>query len=431
MLSREDNELLTRTGPGTPMGAMMREYWIPVLRSARLEPDGKPERVRLLGENFVAFRATDGRVGFIDEACPHRCASMALGRNEENGLRCIFHGWKVDVEGIVVDCPTEPEERRDRFASLVPTRRHHVREAGGLVWVHIGESKDPPHFPAFEFTVLPEEQTGPVRGLIKCNWLQALEAALDSAHVGFLHARGGKNAPERGTAVHRTESAFMREKKDPKFEFEVTPYGFKEAAIRNLPDGNCYTRVREVVLPFFSMIPRFPGDWGLVLASIPIDDENSSQWYIRYDTEKPIADASFFRKFGTDSGDPDYFNSDMGDVSNMWHQDRQAMKDGHWSGIVGKQNAYEDFVVQESMGPIVDRSKEYLGAADVVISLARRLLLQAVRRHASEGTIPFVTPETDFTRMRSIAVTYPQSDDWRAIDPFDPPELDWTVQPAA
>ena len=427
MLSQEDNALLTRVGPGTPMGRMMREYWIPVLRSARLEADGKPERVRLLGEDFVAFRATDGRIGFIDEACPHRCASMALGRNEGNGLRCIFHGWKVDVDGTVVDCPTEPEERRERFASLVPTKRYHAREAGGLVWVYIGQRAAPPVFPAFEFTVLPEEQTGPIRGLIKCNWLQALEAALDSAHVGFLHGRGG-NAPVRGTAVHRTESAFMREKKDPKFEFEVTPYGFKEAAIRNLADGNCYTRIREVVLPFFSLIPRFPGDWGLVLCSVPIDDENSIQWYIRYDGAKPI-DEEYFRKFGSDSGDPDYFNSDMGDVTNMWHQDRQAMKDGHWSGIVGRQNAYEDFVVQESMGPIVDRSREYLGAADVVISLARRLLLQAVRQHQEGGAIPFAA-DVDLSKVRSLSVTYPQGTDWRTIDAFNPPELAWTKQPA-
>jgi len=428
MLSARDNELLTRVGPGTPMGSLMREYWLPALRSARLEADGKPERVRLLGENFVAFRATDGRVGFIDEGCPHRCASMALGRNEENGLRCIFHGWKVDVEGKVIECPTEPEERRERFAQLVPTRRHHVREAGGLVWVYIGGRDEPPVFPALEFTVLPDEQMGPIRGLIKCNWLQALEAALDSAHVGFLHARGGK-APVRGTAVHRTESSFMREKKDPRFEFDLMPYGFREAAIRDLPDGRCYTRIREVILPFFSFIPRFPGDWGLVLASIPIDDENSMQWYIRYEMDKPY-DPENFRKFGEDSGDPDYFNSDMGDLSNMWHQDRQAMKDGHWSGIVGKANAYEDFVVQESMGPIVDRSREYLGAADVIISLARRQLLQAVRQHQADGTISFMGSDVDLSRVRSIAVTYDRSQSWRDIDPHNPPDLEWTKQPA-
>jgi len=427
MLSREDNALLTRVGAGTPMGEMMREYWLPVVRSARLEADGAPERVRVLGEDFVAFRASDGRVGFIDEACPHRCASMALGRNEENGLRCIFHGWKVDVEGRVVDCPTEPEERRARFAEMVPTRRYRVHEAGGLVWVYIGQRSEPPAFPAFEFTALPVENVAPLRGVLRCNWLQALEAALDSAHVGFLHAR---DASRRGTDAHASEAGFMRTKKDPKFEFDLMPYGFREAAIRELPDADTYTRIRQVVLPFFSLIPRFPGDSGVAVASIPIDDENVMQWYIRFEMDKPFDLAAYYQ-FGTDSGDPDYFNSDMGDVTTMWGQDRQAMKEGHWSGIVGRQNAYEDFIVQESMGRIVDRSREYLGAADVVISLARRLLLQAVRKHQEDGTVPFITDDVDFAGLRAISVSYPRGADWRGIDAFNPPELEWTRQPAA
>ncbi len=421
MLSQEDNALLTRVGPGTPMGRMMREYWIPAVRSALLEADGKPERVRLLGEDFVAFRATDGRAGFIDEACPHRCVSMALGRNEENGLRCIFHGWKVDVTGKVIDCPTEPEERRERFASLVPTRRYQVREAGGLVWVYIGQRTEPPAFPAFEFTALPTENVAPMRGVLRCNWLQALEAALDSAHVGFLHAR---DARARGSEAHVSEAGFMRAKKDPKFEFDVKPYGFREAAIRELPDADTYTRIREVVLPFFSLIPRFPGDSGVVVASVPIDDEQVMQWYIRFEIRKPF-DLDEYYQFGTDSGDPDYFNGGMGDVANMWHQDRQAMKDGHWSGIVGRQNAYEDFVVQESMGPIVDRSREYLGAADVVISLARRLLLQAVRQHEAGGAIPF-TDGVDYAALRAVSVSYPREQSWRTVDALNPPELAWT-----
>lgn len=420
MLNHQDNELLTRVGPGTPMGDMLREYWMPVCRSALLEADGKPERIRLLGENFVAFRASDGRVGFIDEACPHRCASMALGRNEENGLRCLFHGWKVDVEGAVVDCPTEPEERRAEFAKRVPTRRHKVHEAGGLVWAYIGGKEQAPEFPAFEFTALPDDHVQPLRGLMKCNWLQALEAALDSAHVGFLHARG--TGPLRGTKESRTESSFMKINKAPTFEFELQPYGFKEAALRPLPDGFCYARIREIVLPFYSMIPRLPGEPGLTLCSIPIDDEHTVQWYVRYDRDKPI-DHEYFSKFGTDSGDPDYFNSDMGDFSNMWHQDRQAMKDGHWSGIVGRVNAYEDFVVQESMGPIVDRSKEFLGASDVIISLARRQLLAGVKGHTENGDIPFQGAGVDLSKVRSLSATIPEVKDWKGLDAFNPPEM--------
>ncbi|QNA86531.1 Rieske 2Fe-2S domain-containing protein [Sphingomonas sp. So64.6b] len=421
MLSKVDNELLTRVGPGTPMGEMMREYWFPVVRSAKLEPGGAPERVRLLGENFVAFRSPDGSVGFIDEACPHRCASMALARNEDGGLRCIFHGWKVDATGRVADCPTEPEARRDLFASKVPTRRYHAREMAGMLWVHIGRHETPPPLPDFEWSALPDDHIQPQRGILRCNWLQALEATLDSAHVGFLHSRDGAL---RGSQGQRSESSFMRTYKTPRFEFEVRPYGFREAAIRDLPDDECYARIREVVLPNYSLIPRLPGHIGVTVISVPIDDENVIQWYLRFDLDRPI-DTQAYLEFGTDSLDPDHFNSDMGDASNMWHQDRAAMKAGHWSGIVGRTNAYEDFVVQESMGPIVDRSREFLGAADVVIALARRLLLQAVKAHRDDRTVPFLGTESRLTALRALSATYPQGESWKCIDAFNPPEMAW------
>lgn len=418
MLSREDNDLLMKVGPGTPMGDMMREYWVPAVRSAALVADGKPERVRLFGENYVAFRATDGRVGVIDEACPHRCASMALARNEENGLRCIFHGWKVNVEGTLVDAPTEPADRKERFVANAPKRHHPVRESGGLVWVYLGKRSEPPRFPAFEFTGLDAAQVEPLRGIMRCNWLQALEAALDSAHVGFLHARG--TGGPRGTASTRTESEFMKINKAPTFEFALQPHGFKEGALRALPDGDYYARIREVALPFYSFIPRMPNEPRLVLCSVPIDDDNTVQWYIRYDVDKPL-EKEYFDLFGTDAGDPDHFNSDMGSVENMWHQDRDAMKAGHWSGIVGRVNAYEDFVVQESMGSQVDRSREYLGASDVIITLARRQLLKAVREHQQDGSIAFAGADVDFARVRSLSFKCSKGTDWKSLDPFNPP----------
>lgn len=420
MLNEQDNELLTRVGPGTPMGSLMREYWLPALRSARLERDGKPERVRLLGEDFVAFRATDGRVGFIDEACPHRRASMALARNEDNGLRCIFHGWKVDVEGRLVDTPTEPAERREMFCANAPHNYYPVREAGGMVWVFLGKKDVVTPFPEFEFNNLPLDQVEPLRGIMKCNWLQALEAALDSAHVGFLHARDGA---QRGTSHTFKESLYMAVNKAPRFEFDLQPYGFKEGALRDLPEEGLYARIRQVIFPFYSLIPRLPGEPRLALISVPIDDYNTVQWYVRYDPGAPLK-ADYFDLFGTDCGDPDYFNADMGSVENMWHQDRQAMKDGHWSGIVGRVNAYEDFVVQESMGALVDRSKEYLGASDVIITLARRQLLKAVREHAATGAIPFIRDGEqviDYQALRSLSIKVPAGTAWKDLDPFNPP----------
>jgi len=420
MLTHAQNELLTRVGPGTPMGDMLREYWVPACRSAKLEVDGAPERVRLFGENFVAFRATDGRVGFLAEACPHRCASLALARNEEGGLRCIFHGWKFSVDGKCVDAPTEPKAQRERFAASVPVRHHPAHEAGGIVWVYLGKAATPPRFPDYEFTHLPASHVQPTRGIIRTNWLQGLEALLDSAHVGYLHSANLGSAT--GREMFKAESDYMLDDGAPVFEFVEQPYGFREGAIREEAGGMAYARIREVALPFFSFIPMAPGGSGVVCCSIPIDDVTTAQWYIAFNPHAPLA-FDVMSAFGTTSGDPDHFNADMGGPENLWHQDRQAMKDGHWSGITGRGNAYEDFAVQESMGPLVDRTKEYLGTCDRVIYRARRLLLAAVGRFQRTGEVSFAGEVIDFARIRAISFAYPKGIDWRTIDAFDPPLL--------
>ncbi|MBO9574422.1 MAG: Rieske 2Fe-2S domain-containing protein [Sphingobium sp.] len=412
MMTRDQNELLTRIGPGTAMGDMLREYWVPVCLSATLEADGAPERIRLFGENFVAFRATDGRVGFLQEGCPHRCASLALARNEENGLRCIFHGWKFSVEGKCVDAPTEPRAQREVFQSKVPVRSHLTHEAGNMVWVYMGKQAVPPRFPDYEFTGLRPDQLQPVRGVIRTNWLQGLEALLDSAHVTFLHS--ANLASDQGRAIFKDESDYMLNDGAPVFEFVDRPYGFREGAIRD-EGAFSYARIREVSLPFFAFIPSAAKGPRIVCCSIPIDDVTTAQWYIAYDTEEPLS-YNIMTDFGKTSGDPMHFNSDMGGPENMWHQDRAAMKAGHWSGIMDRGNAYEDFVVQESMGPIVDRSQEYLGTCDRVIYRARRLLLDAVERYQATGEVSFADPGIDFSRIRSVSLAFPKDGDWREID---------------
>ena len=415
MMNASDNELLTRIGPGTPMGAMLREYWVPACRSAKLDADGAPEKVRLFDENLVAFRVTDGRVGFMQEACPHRCVSLALARNEENGLRCLFHGWKFSVEGKCVDAPTEPHEQRERFAASVPVRSYPVHEAGGLVWVYMGAAEAPPRFPDYEFTGLPDSHVQPYRGIIRANWLQGLEALLDSAHVSFLHSANLNS--DRGRNYFKAESDYMLGDGAPEFEFDERPYGFREGAIREEGEARAYARVREVSLPFFSFIPSAPRGPRIVCCSIPIDDVTTAQWYIAYDTEAPLRPV-LFDAFGMWSGDPDHFNADMGGPENLWHQDREAMKDGHWSGITGRGNAYEDFAVQESMGPIVDRSQEDLGTCDRVIYRARQLLLDAVRRHRDTGELSFVGDGIDYGAIRAVSFAYPREMDWRDVDPY-------------
>lgn len=412
-MNQADNELLTRVGPGTPMGEMLREYWVPACRTASIEADGAPFRVRLFGENFVAFRVTDGRVGFMQEACPHRCASMALARNEENGLRCIFHGWKFSVEGKCVDAPSEPASQRQQFAESVPVRTHPTHEAGGIVWVYMGKKEIPPRFPDYEFTHLPLAHIQPTRGIIRTNWLQGLEALLDSAHVGFLHS--ANLLSEAGRAIFREESDYMVNDGAPVFEFEDRAYGFREGAIRQEGEDRLYARVREVSLPFFSFIPSAPAGSRIVCCSIPVDDVTTAQWYIAFDPDAPL-EFDIMTSFGLTSGNPDHFNADMGDASNLWQQDREAMKAGHWSGITGRGNAYEDFAVQESMGPIVDRSQEYLGTCDRVIYRARQLLLEAVKRFRDTGELSFADEDIDFAGIRSFSLAYPKEQDWREFD---------------
>jgi nitrite reductase/ring-hydroxylating ferredoxin subunit len=414
MLNQSDNELLTRIGPGTTMGEMLREYWVPACRTASIEADGAPFRVRLFGENFVAFRVTDGRVGFMQEACPHRCASMALARNEENGLRCIFHGWKFNVEGKCIDTPTEPRDQRQKFADSVPVRSHPTHEAGGIVWVYMGQKDTPPPFPDYEFTHLPDSHIQPTRGIIRTNWLQGLEALLDSAHVGFLHSANLMS--EAGRAIFKDEADFMVNDGAPVFEFDERPYGFREGAIREESDGIHYARVREVSLPFFSFIPSAPKGSRIVCCSIPVDDVTTAQWYIAYDPDAPLT-FDILTSFGLTSGNADHFNADMGDASNNWEQDREAMKAGHWSGITGRGNAYEDFAVQESMGEIVDRSQEYLGTCDRVIYRARRLLLDAVKRFAESGELSFTGNDIDWQGIRSVSFSFAEGEDWRSFDP--------------
>ncbi|HLH78433.1 MAG TPA: Rieske 2Fe-2S domain-containing protein [Candidatus Binataceae bacterium] len=408
MMTREENELMCRVAPGTPMGQMLREYWAPALRSQALEADGAPVRVRMLGENYIAFRASDGRVGFFDEGCPHRCTSLALARNEDNALTCIFHGWKIDVSGKVVEVPSEPPERRAEFATKVRVRHYPVREAGDTIWVYLGQRETPPKFYNFEFNLLPSNQLDVYRAVMHCNWVQGLEAVLDSAHIGLMHRSWLRNF-NRGNETMANNS--------PIFEVVAKPYGFCEGALRDLWDGTSYARIREVVMPYYSFIPTDPGDPNFMICAIPIDDEWTAQWYYFYDLKQPLKGDCLVGH----SGDKNNFCSSMGSIDNMWKQDRKAMKEGHWTGITSILQ-FEDFVAEESMGAIVDRSREYLGSSDSIIIRARRMLLQAVREYQRSGIPPFgLLDEVDYTKVRALGIRFKNDISWKQIDTLNPP----------
>lgn len=377
MLSAEDNDLLTRVEGRAPMGGMLREYWTPVVRSAAVEPGGAPVKVRVFGDDFITFRGEDGQLGFLAEACPHRGASLALGRVEGCAIRCIYHGWKIDSTGQVVDTPSEPQDRAADFAARVHTQSAPTVEAGGVVWVYLGGRTEPPPFPAFPFVGLPDDQVRPLAAETSCNWLQAVEGTLDSSHVSILHqAWLGQSKGNLGKAA--VDSS-------PRYEFDIQDYGVRFAAIRTLENGDSYVRVTEFVMPWLAFIPTGDEDCVAIIGT-PIDDYNSRQWFIRWNPSHALTDDNDTHVWYEPlTAAPDDFTVLVRDKA-MWGQDRQAMADGHFSGI--ENLVLEDVAIQESQGAIVDRSKERLGTSDLAVVRTRRMLLDTVRAHRDAGTVP-------------------------------------------
>jgi phenylpropionate dioxygenase-like ring-hydroxylating dioxygenase large terminal subunit len=388
---------------------------MPACRSASLLADGAPQRVRLMGENFVAFRATDGKTGFIHEACPHRGASMALARNEHNGLRCIFHGWKIDTCGKVVDCPAEPADTREAFAARIRVGAFPTREAGGMVWVYLGKQATPPPFPDFEFNNLPESHVCARRAIVHYNWLQGLEAHIDASHVGILHS--GALRLDKKQAIDMRDLGLAAANKAPKTEMHVTNYGLREGALRDQGNGKTYARIREVVLPFFTFIPHAAHEPCSGRATVPIDDHWDAEWYILYDTEKPLTPEKIDLLFQGTADDPDNFAANLGDGRTLWGQDREAMKT-HFSGFP-RSVPFEDFIITESMGPNVDRSVEQLGRADVILVQVRRMLLEGVRAYMQGKPAPWNISREEYLRIRAIATTYPSELPWQEISAID------------
>jgi phenylpropionate dioxygenase-like ring-hydroxylating dioxygenase large terminal subunit len=405
-LTHEENDRLTRVANGAPMGEMLKKHcWIPAALSEKLIADGAPLRVRLLGENYVAFRATDGRVGLFDEACPHRGASLALARNEDNALRCIYHGWKFSVEGVTVEVPTQASNAAE-FCKRVPLRHYRTREAGGIVWVWLGTGEPAPKFPNFEFTGLPKDHFVVHKQTGRFNWVQAVETTMDSAHAGVLHQ---SHVSSMGALAHAAQN------QAPVYAIEERPYGFRYAGIRALDNGEQYVRVNSFVLPWYGVIaPRqLPYEGGATFFAVPIDDENSTYWTVRYRVDQPIEKDAV-----TSFTDPaDWPPAVPGNADNNWGQDRELMRRGHFTGFP-QHLTTEDLVIVTSQGPIVDRTREFLNSGDGALVRLRRLLLQAVGEFA-EGRTPALAQhdQIDYARIRAGAGVIPAKSDWRTVIP--------------
>ena len=271
MLSQFDNETLTRVGPGTTMGDLLREYWIPAMLSTELpEPDCDPVRLRLLGEDLIAFRDTNGELGLIDNYCPHRRASLFFGRNEECGIRCVYHGWKFDVNGDCVDMPSEPVE--SNFKDKVKIKAYKMVERNGMIWAYMGPRQDPPPLPDIEPNMMEEGAEGNSAGLRECNWMQALEGDIDTAHLSFLHL--GKVSAE--DVQPGTFDYYNQKDKKPHYKVVETDYGMMYGAYRPAEEDSYYWRIAQFMMPFYTIPPE--GRLGQkigVRCWIPVDDNHT------------------------------------------------------------------------------------------------------------------------------------------------------------
>jgi len=408
MLSQEENELLCRIGPGTPMGNLLRQYWMPLFLSAELsEPDGRPLRTRLLGENLVAFRDSDEKVGLVAENCPHRGASLYFGRNEEAGLRCVYHGWKFDVAGRCVDMPNEPPE--SNFKDKVQAHAYPCTERNGVVWAYMGPRSEPPPLPDLEWNVLPQEHSYVWKAMRECNWMQGLEGDIDTSHLYFLHSRlNPDDSPALGV---------WHPDRHPRLELVQTDYGVKYAARRDQDEGHFYWRITQFLMPIHAYFP--PGGFSGVPGHIwvPLDDEHTMVWSVMVNPAAPLTDQERERMGGRGNGEylPQTSNP-LGswrlaaNKENDYLRDFEAQRNKTFTGI--KSIFLQDQAVTESMGPVLDRASEHLGTSDAMVIQVRKRLLDAAKALQEDGVAPDGVEQPEIYGVRSASMVLPKSKGW-------------------
>ena len=408
MLSHEENHRITHTGPGTPMGETLRRYWMPALLATELtEADGPPVKVSLLGEKLVAFRDTNGKVGLVDEFCAHRRTSLWLGRNEECGLRCVYHGWKYDVEGNCVDMMNEPAA--SNLQDEVKIIAYPTLEMGGVIWAYMGPKDRIPPAPAFEWTQVTKEQRGVSKNWQECNWLQGLEGGVDTAHVPILHKSFISDSIKGGYAPN---SVFVKAG-PPNVEVDMTDYGLRYAGIRRLGEDEVFVRTYHFVMPFHQFRPgeNSPTPFTTGHMWVPMDDHNCMVYnWASSNTDDPLTEWDAMEvRLGRGPGqlEPDYRS--IMNKSNDYRIDRQRQKTETFTGIEGVNN--QDQAVQETMGVIVDRTREYLTPSDLTIVNLRRLLLEACRTVSDGGDPPGVG--SSHYKLRALDKIMPKDAKWR------------------
>jgi nitrite reductase/ring-hydroxylating ferredoxin subunit len=437
MLTEEENEALCRVGPGTPMGNVLRRYWTPAFQLGDLpEPDCPPIRVTVLGENFVAFRDTQGRLGFLDELCCHRGASLTLGRVEDRGIRCLYHGWKYAVDGTIMETPNLASAT---FRERVKHGAYPVREAGGLGWVYLGPPGTEPSFPNFAWANAPADEFSVSEIIMDCNWMQAQEGSIDSSHVGILHldtlatmGSGPRAVGSFGFAgepwdldmqvpggVRRMPGEAPRpgvwpsEDNAPKIELETTPFGFHYAAIRDAEEpGKKFVRITAFVMPYTAIIG---GSNGGVMV-VPRDDYTAST--IGVFKLPPGTDPAVARERANRGIDPEVWGPEPENRRlRLPRQDREAMAAGKsFAGFRGG-NRVQDGAVQMSSGKMYDRAKEHLVPADLAIIRLRRLFADSIRLIEAGHDPVGIGVDYDSTQVTAASQIIDAGQDWRDLVP--------------
>jgi phenylpropionate dioxygenase-like ring-hydroxylating dioxygenase large terminal subunit len=416
MLSPDRNRTLTSVGPGTPAGKWMRCYWLPVLLSSELPgPDCQPVRVRHLGERLIAFRDTAGQVGLLAELCPHRRASLFFGRNEEGGLRCVYHGWKFDTRGVCLDLPSEPPS--STFKQRIRAQSYPCVESGGVIWAYLGEG-EPPAPPAFEWLTVRPGQRYLSKRLLECNWAQALEGDIDSSHASILHSRLNP-ADLSAFEGARTLQYFDRDRY-PRYEVFDTDFGMTMAARRNAEPGMHYWRGALYIMPVFVMIAPFDDSLPQMNMWVPMDDVTTMVWALHWHPERDFTaderarrDSNLFfhcTEFEPDTGEAGSAWVPKANARNNYLSDPQVQRTKLFSGI--EFLWCQDKAVQESMGPVTDRAEEHLAPSDLAISKWRQKVIGTVEKPLDAARLPGRDPASH--RLRPPHFVLEEGADWRA-----------------
>ena len=439
MLTESENAFITQTGPSTPMGEVMRRFWHPFLLSDELEErDGTPVRVKLLSEELIAFRDTNGTVGLLQERCPHRGASLFFGINQECGLLCTYHGWKFDVNGACVDMASDLPGSNTKIK--VKTKAYPTYESAGVLWAYMGPPDKQPPPPNYMFNNVPPENVIAIRVPIYCNYLQALEGNIDSTHLGTLHARYEHAIPvdtdtdNPGYCSPDFTLYTQAKYRYAKIDVQDTEYGIRLIAIRPTDAGNQHIRINCHVLPYTTFIAS-QGMGSGVMMQVPIDDENHMRFSIRYrvtdemetgsqpsqrstnNPQGPSGHAPFTseeRQARRASGmlmDPNDPKRRLKRSDNDYMIDRKAQKEEFFAGITPV--AEQDYALIESMGSIYDRTQEYLYPGDSAVIRVRQMLGKLARNLQEGIEPPGLAPRVPTHKIRSEEMIIgPDDDPW-------------------